>query len=598
DSAVTELTPSINEWEAIIYKGGYVGANGVSINDIDVLITKPSDLEPTALEELDLDTALRYDILGYDGDCTIDSISDACLFAGISGQTIKIKLSNLSSMAAKPTLIVESPLVGGSISLTCSIPGNSDAIQSVYAEAPVIDGITEGSYPVSCRLICESGLEESQNGIVEVIADPKDVFESGDVENIDGTLTWISRDPEIADVVDGKLVCKKEGSTIIDGYIGDIFVISYPVKVEPNEDDEPAVPDKPEAVILPQGKLNLQTGETRKITVQIFPYGVICQNISFVSEDPEIASVDKEGNVTGLKAGETKITVTADDSVSSQISIKVEKKDETPDIPDKPQNDSPASLAFKENSVTIPVGAAWKLEYDIDPESGKYDISFASSDPGIVTVTEDGNITGMTEGTATVTLTVNDKTASCTVTVLQLGEVTSLKAITEGMNKVTVSWDEIENADGCIILRNGKQIGYSLENSFEDTEADADTWNYYWALPFVKSGGLVLTGKLSNYVWALGRKISTIENVTAKEEKGSVKLEWTAAEGANGYVILSKSGSDKVPFNEPVYVDSTSAAIPSGSGVHFFWVYGIYKNAEGKIIAAGKVSPYAWAVVK
>ena len=130
--------------------------------------------------------------------------------------------------------------------------------------------------------------------------------------------------------------------------------------------------------------------------------------------------------------------------------------------------------------------------------------------------------------------------------------------------------------------------------------ADPDAFNFYHVIPFRKQDGKIVKGKLGAYVWALGRRVGETRKVTAQAGTAGVKLTWDAVEGANGYVVLSKSGSDKAAFNPQVkttncvYVDTKAE-----SGItQFYWVYAVYNNAGGQTVAAGKASPYAWAVAK
>ena len=177
--------------------------------------------------------------------------------------------------------------------------------------------------------------------------------------------------------------------------------------------------------------------------------------------------------------------------------------------------------------------------------------------------------------------------------------VSGLKAAPAGMMRVNLAWNKTEGAAGYLILRGGKQIGYSVTNTYTDGEANAEDFNYYWVIPFTKKDGKIVKGALSNYVWALGRTVGSIEKVTASGTKGGVSLSWAAAQGANGYVILSKTGSNKAAFNAPVRTSVPSYTDTAASGtVKFYWVYAVYNGQSGNTMAAGKVSPFAWAVAK
>ena len=179
--------------------------------------------------------------------------------------------------------------------------------------------------------------------------------------------------------------------------------------------------------------------------------------------------------------------------------------------------------------------------------------------------------------------------------------VTGLSAKTTGMNKVQLDWVYDNKADGYLVLRNGHQIGYTTTGSFTDTSADSTAYNYYWVIPYSVQDGVLNKGILSNYVYALGRTVSRVQNVKAVAKRVSkvgagIELSWDAAEGANRYVIYNRTGKTGMPS----YLDETNYLVYPSVGnymdLEFFWVYGIYVDSSGRILCAGPMSNYAWAV--
>ena len=196
-------------------------------------------------------------------------------------------------------------------------------------------------------------------------------------------------------------------------------------------------------------------------------------------------------------------------------------------------------------------------------------------------------------------------TPTPTPTPKNLTAVTNLKATATGLNTIDLSWNASQNADGYLILglnpsRTGKQIGYTVKTSWTDKEADSTSWNYYWVIPFYKNDtGKIVRGPLSNYVYALGRTIGAVETLTAQATTTGINLSWNSAEDANGFVILSKTGSAKAAFDAPITTDKTTYTDTAPAGtVKFYWVYAAYNGANGKPMVVGKVSPFAWAVAK
>ena len=72
-----------------------------------------------------------------------------------------------------------------------------------------------------------------------------------------------------------------------------------------------------------------------------------------------------------------------------------------------------------ENSVTIPKGKTYMLDFDIDPIDFHEIITTKSSNTAVATVDETGKITAVAPGTATIKIIVGGVSASCEVTVTQ-----------------------------------------------------------------------------------------------------------------------------------------------------------------------------------
>lgn len=181
---------------------------------------------------------------------------------------------------------------------------------------------------------------------------------------------------------------------------------------------------------------------------------------------------------------------------------------------------------------------------------------------------------------------------------------TTLTATPDGLGSVMLGWKAVPGADGYIVLglnktRTGRQIGYTAKTSWKDTDADSEGWNYYWVMPFYRSSdGRNVLGELSNYVYAIGRTLESVKRVNVKSSDEGIGLTWEKVPNANGYVVLSKTGSNQAAFDPPVtareavYLDES--AVPGQ--VNYYWVYATYSDEDGRILVAGPVSPYAWGI--
>ena len=77
--------------------------------------------------------------------------------------------------------------------------------------------------------------------------------------------------------------------------------------------DGPASGAAVESVTLEPAKLTLLVGKSDTLTATVLPETATNRDVTWTSNDPNIATVDENGNVTAVKAGKTTITVTTVD---------------------------------------------------------------------------------------------------------------------------------------------------------------------------------------------------------------------------------------------------------------------------------------------
>ena len=183
-----------------------------------------------------------------------------------------------------------------------------------------------------------------------------------------------------------------------------------------------------------------------------------------------------------------------------------------------------------------------------------------------------------------------------------LGQVSGLKADTNGVDQTVISWDTLEGADGYIVIAindkvRGQQIGYTATTSFVDVNAKSDDYNYYWVVPYFKNAnGGIVKGQLTGYVYAMGL---TDVALAAESTADGVKLTWDAVPGATSYRVKAKTATgaakvhDTVIGNEYVDVDA------SADEFTFYWVFPCYTNAAGKtVVGTISSSNYVYGMTK
>ena len=182
-----------------------------------------------------------------------------------------------------------------------------------------------------------------------------------------------------------------------------------------SKDEEPVPEPTPPVVSVTSVTLNktstsIQVGGTETLTATVSPKDAANKKVTWKSSNAAIASVDANGKVTGVKAGEATITVTTEDG-GKTATCKVTVSDKEIKVTGVKLNKSETSLL---------VGGNETLTATVLPEDAtNQNVTWKSDKPEIATVDANGKVTGVKAGEATITVTTEDggKTATCKVTV-------------------------------------------------------------------------------------------------------------------------------------------------------------------------------------
>lgn len=168
-------------------------------------------------------------------------------------------------------------------------------------------------------------------------------------------------------------------------------------------------------VTLNKTTLSLDEGNSEQLTATITPTNASNPKVSWTSSDTKVATVDSNGKVTAVKNGSgtiATITVTTDDGrKTAQCTVTVNKK------PESGGTINVTGVDLKPDVLSLKIEDTATLTATITPENATdKTVKWESSDKEIATV-EGGKVTAVAKGTATITATAGDQSATCIVTV-------------------------------------------------------------------------------------------------------------------------------------------------------------------------------------
>lgn len=166
-------------------------------------------------------------------------------------------------------------------------------------------------------------------------------------------------------------------------------------------------------ITLSNTEATILEGETLQLSATVSPDNATNPSLTWTSSNAEVATVDESGVVTAVSAGESVITVKANDGseVQATCQITVEKAIVLVN-----------EIVLNVTEKTLNVGDSLQLTATVSPaDASDPTFSWSTSDSLVAIVDADGLVTALTPGEVVITATANDASgisASCTLTIL------------------------------------------------------------------------------------------------------------------------------------------------------------------------------------
>ena len=270
------------------------------------------------------------------------------------------------------------------------------------------------------------------------------IVTSGKGENITNpSIRWSSDNQNIVVVTDGSVTGINYGKT----YITASYITSngknYQAKKEVLVADGDINIPLSDATIV-DGELTLPLNDSYQIKVEVNPSNAYVNSREFTSSNQSVAIVNSQGLITAIGEGEATISVSLNNgAVTKSISVKVRS-----DITEASTGAYPTSIAIDNSLTTIKVGETKPLGYTVSPSGARTDkLIWTSSDPNVLTVDSTGNITGVSAGTAKVTVTSDNNVSSEIDITVEGSEITKID-----FNQPEITFDAMNQANMTITI--------------------------------------------------------------------------------------------------------------------------------------------------
>ncbi len=214
--------------------------------------------------------------------------------------------------------------------------------------------------------------------------------------NSNELVNWKSSDVSVATVNEiGVVQALRNGSAVITATTETGKEVSCVIQV--------VAPDSVATEVkIDADSVTLFEGAAKLLSAKVGPNKAADKSVVWSSSDEKVASVEANGFVAGVGPGEATITATASSGVAHSIKATIKG----------------AQVVFKKNTLLLKKGKRAKLNWDIEPKGTLLDVTWASSDPSVATVSDDGAIEALENGETAITATLpSGMRAVCRVSV-------------------------------------------------------------------------------------------------------------------------------------------------------------------------------------
>ena len=269
---------------------------------------------------------------------------------------------------------------------------------------------------------------------------------------------------------------------------------------------------------------SLPVGSTQTLTATIAPEGAKV-TVEWSSEDDAVAVVNENGEVTGVAPGTTVISARAEESVATCKVTVTEVK--------------PTAIKLSAASLKLAVEEQQVLEVVLTPSNAVADdLTWSSSDVKVADVDQNGTVTAVAEGKATITVKCNggNLAATCQVEVVSKEEEVKVTAI--ALEPASLSLEEGQKGTLNIVVTPANAVVEDLQWETSDAEVASISAGEVTA---IKAGKAVITAKCNAGALSATCQITVTEKAVTPPDEDAVKSVVIFAEGDASDIQVGKT---------------------------------------------------------
>jgi uncharacterized protein YjdB len=272
---------------------------------------------------------------------------------------------------------------------------------------------------------CDLPVEDDITSIT-LVSPPSSIY-AGDVDYLvvntvpagkADDLKWTTSNNEVISVVKGKITANLsaagKSASITASNVSGSVTKSCSITVSGESSGKQV-----SSIALVSSSITMTVPESRTISHSISPDDAANKAIFWTSSAPGVAKVDSgSGNITAVSAGTAVITVTTKNkgrTATCTVTVNASSSNQGPGLP---ADDTVTNITMEPKTLSLEAGKTGSLKVTAAPSTAtNYTVTWTSNDTTKATVDNNGLVTAVAAGNATITAQVGQYTDTCAVTV-------------------------------------------------------------------------------------------------------------------------------------------------------------------------------------